>query len=277
MRSIDASDIGRIERPASFGPVSQLQWLQIAQLFVDPRYQREISAKGRRNVRAIAEAFSWGKFAPVVVAPLEGGGYAIVDGQHRTTAAAALGIETVPCLIVQADPGEQARAFRAINAQVTRISRVQLFSAAVAAGEPDALDVAAMCAAADVSIRRSPTAISLIKPGETTSIGALYRLAREPRALALCLLRGIRSQAIEGTNPFRELILDALRLALVDHPAWWGDEGRFIAVLDEIDLDDEVRRAMARKARERGLSAVDALYARLVDKLQRSLKFTGPS
>lgn len=268
---IDAKTLGKIERPESFGPACQMQWLKIVLLRVDPLYQREISAKGRRNVRTIAEQFCWAKFAPVVVAPLPGGLFAIVDGQHRTTAAAALDLTEVPCVIVQADPGAQAQAFRAINAQTTRVSTVQLFRAAVVAGEPEALAVEAMCEAAGCSIRRSPTGLSLMKPGETLSVEALHRLAREPKALAQCVLRGLRSQHIEGTNLIRSVILDALRLALADHPAWWRNESAFIAALDEIEIEVEWRSAMARKAREPKLSSVDALYARLVTALGKQL------
>lgn len=271
LRPIDGASLGKVEPPASLGPVCQMQWLPIARLFVDPLYQREITGKGRRNARGIAEQFNWAKFAPVVVAPIAGGGYAIVDGQHRTTAAAALGLTEVPCVIVQATPGEQAQAFRSINAQTTRVSTVQLFRASLAAGDVVALDVAAMCAAAGVTIRRSPIALKLMKPGETLAVEALTRLAREKRPLALCLLRAVVSQAVEGTNLLRQTILDALRLVMVDHPEWWRNEARFIAALDELDLEDEWQLAMARKARERKLSAVDALYARLVTGLGKSL------
>lgn len=148
---------------------------------------------------------------------------------------------------------------------------VQLFRAAVVAGEDAALFVEAMCEAAGVSVRRSPIGASQMKAGETLSVEALHRLAKEPAALAACVLRGIVSQAVDGTNLLRSVIIDALRLALADHPAWWRDEPAFIAALDEVDLEEEWRLAMARKARERSLSSVDALYARLVTALGKQL------
>ena len=71
-------------RPATIeaGPAPMLQWLAIAALVVDPAYQRPIARAGRRNVTKIAAGFTWSKFAPVVVAPIEGGRYAIIDGQR---------------------------------------------------------------------------------------------------------------------------------------------------------------------------------------------------
>jgi hypothetical protein len=79
------------EKPESTSPgaVPMLQWLKIEDLVVDPAYQRPIVGHGRRNVDRIAREFSWSCFAPVVVSPVEGGKFAIIDGQHRTTSAAS--------------------------------------------------------------------------------------------------------------------------------------------------------------------------------------------
>ena len=95
MRSISTEGF---ERPKSIsvGAAPMLQWLKIADLVVDPVYQRPIVGNGRRNVDRIARAFSWSCFAPVVVSPIEGGRFAIIDGQHRTTAAALVGLDSVP-------------------------------------------------------------------------------------------------------------------------------------------------------------------------------------
>jgi hypothetical protein len=89
-------------------------------LVVDTEYQREIGRKGATNVMQIAEHFDWSKFAPVVVAPVEGGRFAIVDGQHRTTAAMLREIKEVPCQVVQADRAKQAAAYAAVNGNITK-------------------------------------------------------------------------------------------------------------------------------------------------------------
>ena len=81
------------EKPKSVsaGAAPMLQWLKITDLVVDPAYQRPIIGKGRQNVDRIAREFSWSCFAPVVVSPVAGGRFAIIDGQHRTTSAAIVG------------------------------------------------------------------------------------------------------------------------------------------------------------------------------------------
>src|SRR5437868_11859154 len=95
-RQLSAEGI-KVTAPRDIGPAPDLRWLPIDRLVIDDSYQRPIAFAGRRNINAIANAFDWRRFSPVIVAPVEGGSYAIVDGQHRTTAAAAIGITSVPC------------------------------------------------------------------------------------------------------------------------------------------------------------------------------------
>jgi hypothetical protein len=122
---VRAISVEGFEKPKGMspGPAPMLQWIRIAELVVDPTYQRPIIGKGRKNVDQIARSFSWSCFAPVVVSPVEGGKFAVIDGQHRTTAAALAGFETVPCQVVIAAQQEQAAAFKAINGITTAISQ----------------------------------------------------------------------------------------------------------------------------------------------------------
>ena len=66
----------RFDKPASDfkpGPAPQLMWIDIKDLVVDLTYQRDIGKRGAANIRQIADNFDWSKFAPVMVAPIEGG------------------------------------------------------------------------------------------------------------------------------------------------------------------------------------------------------------
>jgi hypothetical protein len=116
------------------GPAPMLNWIPTDRLVVDDAYQREIGKRGRFNVQHIIDNFEWSKFAPVIVAPVEGGLYAVVDGQHRTTAAMVLGFSEVPCQVVQADRAKQAAAYAAVNGNITKTTPQQLFHARLAAG-----------------------------------------------------------------------------------------------------------------------------------------------
>jgi hypothetical protein len=164
---------------ASPGAAPMLQWLKIADLVVDPAYQRPIIGKGRQNVDRIAGTFSWSCFAPVVVSPVEGGKFAIIDGQHRTTAAALVGFESVPCQIVIAARKEQAAAFKAINGTITPISQMALHAAALVASEPWAVQIAHVCACAEVELLRYPVPTNKQPPGQTMAVGAITRCLKQ--------------------------------------------------------------------------------------------------
>ncbi len=118
------------------GPAPMLEWIEIRRLVVDDTYQRELKPKNWTAIRSIAADFKWSRFSPVFCAPIEGGRFAIIDGQHRTHAAAICGFEKVPCQIVQMSVQEQAEAFSAVNGKVTKVTSWQILKAAVAAGEP---------------------------------------------------------------------------------------------------------------------------------------------
>lgn len=172
----------RVSSPTSNfapGPAPILDWIPTEKFVVDGTYQREVGRRGRQNVEFIAQNFDWSKFAPVMVAPVEGGFYAIVDGQHRTTAAMLRGIERVPCQIVQADRAQQAAAYAAVNGNITKTTPQQLFYARLAAGHEDACELAEVCAAGGIEIVRRNTQIAKMKVGQTQAVGALSRCLRE--------------------------------------------------------------------------------------------------
>jgi len=213
------SDIDSAEKPRLF-------WIAIASLRVDHRYQRKIAGRAsEKSVIQIAEQFSWSKFAPVVVAEVadEQGIYAIIDGQHRTTAAALRQIRDVPCLIIKADLADQANAFAAINGTVTAISTMQLFAARVAAGNPDAVALRDACAEAGVSICRYPVPASMMKVGETLAAAKLaQQMARYGRDTLVLALQCITKTGDGNVGMVRAPVVEALCGVLDAEPGWGG-------------------------------------------------------
>lgn len=177
LRAIDVSDYAGISFSEPVGPAPQLQWVEIGHLVIDDAYQRVISLAGRKQVRAIAQRFRWTHFAPVIVAPVEGGRFAIIDGQHRTTAARLRGMKSVPCMVVQADGTEQARAFSAVNMQQTAVRPPAVHKARLAAGDATALRLTEICSAAGVRIVDN-TPASRMKRGDTVAVMVLYNMER---------------------------------------------------------------------------------------------------
>jgi hypothetical protein len=234
-------DTTKVTEPASAfspGPAPQLNWISTDKFVVDATYQREIGKRGRANVQHIAEHFDWSKFAPVIVAPVEGGRYAIVDGQHRTTAAMLRGIEEVPCQIVQADRAQQAAAYAAVNGNITKTTAQQLFHARLAAGNKDAQALADVCAAAGVEILRRNLSISTAKAGQTQAVGALTRCLRDyGRETLITALQCITETADGNAGFVRATIIEGLCHALNGSP--WRDAGEaLLHAMDEFSFPD---------------------------------------
>jgi hypothetical protein len=267
LRPIDASNYAAIRIPESFGPAPELRWLAIADLVVDPAYQRDIALVGRGNVRKIAQSFDWTKFAPIVVAPVEGGKYAIVDGQHRTTAAKLCGHDQVPAAIIAADRRTQAAAFRAINGTVTKLSSMQLYHASLAAGEADAAVVDRVCRAANVTILRYPKDWRSIGPRETMAVVVIRRAIKKFTDRIVISALGAICCAGEEVNCLRAPIIYGTAEVLADHPDWLKVDTRLQSVFARLDLSTMLEESAAISARIQGSSITDQFEARLVEAL----------
>jgi ParB-like nuclease domain len=253
------------EKPESVvaGAAPMLQWMKIADLVVDPAYQRPIIDKGRLNVDLIARSFSWSCFSPVVVSPVEGGKFAIIDGQHRTTAAAVLGIECVPCQIVVAAREEQAAAFKAINATTTPISQMALHAAALVANEPMAVQIAHVCACADVELLRYPIAVDKQSPGQTMAAGAIARCLKHYGEVTLIMaLQCVTRTSNNKTGALSARMIKALCAVLHGNPGCMDQGTALLDVFDSIDLM-AIQKASAVDGAAKKVGRVQAMSDRI--------------
>lgn len=249
LRAIDPSPLrSRYTGPASeVGERPELQWLKISRLRIDPRYQREIGRRGADNILSIAPAFRWAKFAPVIVASIGEGLFAIVDGQHRTTAASLRGFESVPCVIIAADDAEQADAFVAINANVTAMSPLQLHAARLAAGDKAASALTEVCLEASVTICRYPVPANKIKPGETLAVAMLQAaLDKYGKDTLIAALSTITQTRRGNPGMIRAQIVEALCAILEAEPDWRADRKRLIFAMQSFDFAAEFNAARAK-------------------------------
>jgi len=248
-----------------------LQWINIDQMVVDPTYQRPILGKGRRNVDRIARAFSWSCFAPVIVSPVEGGRFAIIDGQHRTTAAALAGFETVPCQIVVAAREEQAKAFKAINGVTTPISRMALHAAAVVAGEPGAEQVTDICRRGGVELLRYPVPVEKQAPGQTMAIGAIAQcLKRYGRDTLITALQCVTQTVNNTPGVLSARTIKALCQVLHRDTVRRESGLALLEAFDSIDLADLQSQAGV-DAAVRKVGRVQAMADRIRSELHRLL------
>nr|WP_314085688.1 ParB/RepB/Spo0J family partition protein [uncultured Shinella sp.] len=237
-QKLNSIQVSAPQSPFLPGPVPQLLWISTEEFVIDGSYQREISRRGRENIQYIAENFDWSKFAPVIVAPVEGGLYAIVDGQHRTTAAIIRGIEKVPCQVVQADRTQQAAAYAAVNGNITKTTPQQLFYARLAAGNNEAQELADVCSAAGVEISRKNLVLAKMKVGQTQAVGALGRCLREYGKETLITALQCITETADGNAGFvRATIVEGLCEAL--HESVWRDAGEaLLRAMDHFSFPD---------------------------------------
>jgi len=258
------------------------EWVPLAELVVDSRYQREMGARGLSNVRQIVEHFDWSKFGVLTCVRVAMGEkglarIAIVDGQHRATAALLHpAIEAVPCWITQASLEEQARAFVAINSAVTRMTSMQMFHAAVASGDGVHVKAAAACQAAGVTVLRYPLQADKMKLGETLAAGALVHCARRfPQAVLTLALTALKTQdeALDVPGHVNATTIKAL-CALIDRLDWPHKSEAILATLsaqpiaelwDEASMDAQTNgggEAARLTALLAGLDELKCLFAR---------------
>lgn len=243
----------------------ELGWVATSSLVIDTDYQRDVGLAGKAHIQRIAEKFSWAKFAPLIVAPTGDGRFAIIDGQHRATAAKARALSKLPALIIPISPEEQASAFAAINGNVTPISSMHVFKAALAAGEQWARDIEDCAGAAGVRVLRYPKPVNVIGAFETMAVTAIRKgIATHGAAIVTTALKAAMTRPAPGLLN-QHVIKMMIALAARYVPAKGEDE--FIAAIADINLAEENRNSAAGAA-EAGISRAAFLEESIGDRLK---------
>src|SRR5204863_682415 len=142
------------DHPPDPGTRRRAAWPALGLLEVDRRYQREIGQSGNAHINRILRGFNWNRYQPIVVTEAGVGRYAVIDGQHRLEAARKHPlIDSLPCYVIDApDVAVQAEIFVSVNSDRRGLTGLQKYWASVAAGNPEAVALATVCAAAGVTI-----------------------------------------------------------------------------------------------------------------------------
>ncbi|MEP3667795.1 MAG: ParB N-terminal domain-containing protein [Roseibium sp.] len=233
MRDINIGD--EVITPMADKKMPELAWVEIDGLQVDDRYQRELGVKNWTRIRKIAQEFRWSRFSPILVAPIEGGGYAIVDGQHRAHAAKMRNIKKVPALIVEMDETEQARSFSWVNDQVTRISAFHIYKAALAAGDAWAVQSRDAVEAAGCKLMTCNKSTNQKKSGEIFTMALVRGMIEKKQAKVvtggLAALRGY--DTTDRVALYSGIILKPWLSALAEKPKFLSLD--LVAFLNEHD------------------------------------------
>jgi hypothetical protein len=267
LRPIEAINPGTAAAPDNLGPVPMLQWLKISLLRVDPSYQRDIAYVGQRNIRKILASFCWAKFSPVIVSPVAGGLYAIIDGQHRTTAALMAGMDEVPCQVVIADQRMQAECFGAVNSTTTKLTGYASYRAALAAGDALALRTDAVCKQAGVEMIGN-MAGNRMKPRETCALAVIERISGRNEKLAVLTLKCVLASAKDRPGHLSAHSISAVFAVLNDWKEW-AEHPRVIEAFSKIDLDRQYWAGLSKRAP--GLSGGHILRTAIMKHLTEEL------
>jgi hypothetical protein len=183
-RPVRAMQVSGIEPQASDAPKPTFEWVDPAILLVDEAYQRNLSDRSITLIRKIVGDWDWRRFKPPVVAKT-GDGYEVIDGQHTAIAAASHpDIDTIPVMVVDAaEQSDRAAAFIGHNRDRIAITATQLHVAAVAAGDPEAMTVQAVCERAGLKILKNPPGQGIFKPRDTMAVKAINALINRRGAM----------------------------------------------------------------------------------------------
>lgn len=183
LRSVDVSDLQPVDPRPQAAP--QLMWIDVGDLVIDEQYQRPLTASNKAAIRRIAQDFQWSRFSPVLVAPVAGGRYALIDGQHRAHAAALCGFQSIPAMVTLVAPEEQALAFIEINTRQIRVGAHQVYRAALTAGEPWAIACRDAVEAAGCRLMAANYATATKKPGMVFAVSLIRRQVGQGKVAAV--------------------------------------------------------------------------------------------
>ncbi|MDR7101502.1 DUF6551 family protein [Croceicoccus sp. BE223] len=163
----------KVNPPLGLRP--SLENCRLGDLKVDAAYQRSIdNASSKALIRKIAMHWDWALFHPLAVARRADGSLWVVDGQHRLEAARARrDLYDLPCVVSSYDSrADEAASFVAMNVQRRALSKIDLFKAAVAAGDQEATGIVSAIEAAGLSVAPHQNYVSW-KPGMVSNIGGI--------------------------------------------------------------------------------------------------------
>lgn len=188
----------KINPPAGTLPV--LQYCSPEQLLIDETYQRSLEAPASQAlIRRVATSWDWGLCQPLFVARRADGGLYVVDGQHRLEAAKLRGdIWQLPCVVASfADAASEAAAFVALNQERRPLNKLQLFKAAIAAGDREAAAIVAALDAAGLHLASS-TNLDTCRPGAVSHVGGMQHCLRAHGGGVLACALSALAQAWAG-------------------------------------------------------------------------------
>lgn len=223
-------DTDRLRVNPPLGHRPSLEFRRLAELEVDPSYQRSIDASASQAlIRRIAMFWDWNLCQPLAVAKREDGALMVVDGQHRLAAARLRrDIEDLPCVVTAyRSPGDEAAAFVALNQRRRPLSPIDLFKAALAAEDERARAISRILT--EAGLRLAPhTNFTAWAPGMVSNISGIQTAFREKGEKVTAAALTVLAKAFAG---------EVLRFAGTIFPGLAGAIAQELRVEGRVDED----------------------------------------
>jgi hypothetical protein len=182
------------------GSLPVLQYCAPDQLLIDPTYQRSLEVSGSQAlIRKIAIHWDWGLCQPLFVARRADGGLYVVDGQHRLEAAKLRGdIWQLPCVVASFETAaDEAASFVALNQMRRPLTQLDMFKAALAAGDFESSQIMVAMDDAGLTLANS-TNNQGMKPAQIGCIGGLKNCYRVHGLQVLTAALDVLQQSFKG-------------------------------------------------------------------------------
>ena len=233
-----ATDRLKVNPPLGMMPA--LQYLPPDMLRVDVSYQRTLDTDASRGlIRTIAQHWNWDLCQPLVVARRGDGSLYVIDGQHRLEAARLRGdIAQLPAVVVSyTSAADEAASFVHLNQQRRPLTKIDLFKAAVASGDAEAVGI--LAAVHDAGLTIAPhTNVASWKPGMICNIGgieACWRLrgSSTTRIALTAMAKALDGQVLQYAGTLFPGIAAVVNQTAVDRSGVWFDEhqNRLVALI----------------------------------------------
>jgi hypothetical protein len=260
--------IDKLAFNAPLGAPPTLEWVPVGGIGVDPAYQRSTDNElSQTLIRKIARFWDWNLCQPLSLTRRADGSLWAVDGQHRLAAAKLRGdIPHLPCVVARyATSADEASAFVALNRQRKPLTAVDLFKAALAAGDEQAHQVMNAITGAGLSVAPHSN-YTAWKPGMLFCVPGIQRAWQRRGPVVTRNALSALAEAFNGqVLRYAGLLLDGLYDVYADPAAQGGsfDPDLFIETLgagEQIDWVNDARVLQGREGLSRSGSMAAAMW-----------------
>jgi hypothetical protein len=138
-----------------------------------------------------------------------------------------------------------------------------LHAAALVANEPMAVQIAHVCASADVELLRYPIAVDKQRPGQTMAAGAIARCLKHYGEMTLIMaLQCVTRTSNNKTGALSARMIKVLCAVLHRSPGWIDQGTALLEVFDTIDLM-AIQKASAVDRAAKKIGRVQAMSDRI--------------